>query len=269
MRSGSAIPAYTPDGAADPPPSTSGDGGVRLSLAYAGAPPFPVPAPVLQAQLQTPWHSFLPPHAGTVRWHVARGVKRTLDVVLALAGLVLLAPVMLVLAIIVKATSPGPVFFEWRVLGRHARPFRGWKFRTMVNNAAELKSDILAFNEMSGPAFKMRNDPRVTRSGRWMRRYSLDELPQLWSVLKGDMSLVGPRPPGPDEFVHFDEEQRGKLAVTPGITCTWQVSGRSDIRDFDEWMRMDLEYIRNWSLGLDLRILARTLPAVIRGRGAY
>ncbi|HSJ23508.1 MAG TPA: sugar transferase [Longimicrobiales bacterium] len=231
--------------------------------------PFPVPAAVLEARSSTPWDAFLPAHAGGWGWTLGRAVKRGLDIVLAVAGLVLLAPLFIVLALVVKLSSPGPIFYEWRVLGRHARPFRGWKFRTMVVNADELKGEILAHNEMTGPAFKMRNDPRVTRAGRWMRKYSLDELPQLWSVLKGDMSLVGPRPPGPHEFVHFADWQRGKLAVTPGITCIWQVSGRSEIRDFDEWMRLDLEYIRNWSLRLDLAILARTLPAVFRGRGAY
>jgi lipopolysaccharide/colanic/teichoic acid biosynthesis glycosyltransferase len=196
-------------------------------------------------------------------------VKRLGDVVLSVAGLLVLAPLLIVLAALVAATSKGPVFYEWRVLGRHARPFRGYKFRTMVENADELKPAMLASNEMTGPAFKMRNDPRVTAVGRWMRKFSLDELPQLWSVLKGDMSLVGPRPPGPHEFVHFEPWQRGKLAVTPGITCLWQVSGRSEITEFDEWMRLDLHYIRQWSLGLDAKILLRTLPAVLRGHGAY
>lgn len=231
--------------------------------------PFPVPPAVLDARSTTPWDMFLPAYAGSWQWSLGQAVKRGLDIVLAFAGLVLLSPVLIALAVVVKLSSPGPILYEWRVLGRYARPFRGWKFRTMVVNADELKDEILAHNEMTGPAFKMRNDPRVTRAGRWMRKYSLDELPQLWSVLKGDMSLVGPRPPGPHEFVHFADWQRGKLAVTPGITCIWQVSGRSEIRDFDEWMRLDLEYIRNWSLWLDLEILARTLPAVFRGRGAY
>jgi lipopolysaccharide/colanic/teichoic acid biosynthesis glycosyltransferase len=231
--------------------------------------PFPVPAEIVRAQQETDWAAFLPPAAGSWRWKACMAIKRGQDVVLSATALIVLSPLLLLLAVLVKATSQGPIFYEWHVLGRHARPFRGYKFRTMVRNADALKLNILAHNEMSGPAFKMRNDPRVTRVGRWMRRYSLDELPQLWSVLKGDMSLVGPRPPGPHEFVHFAPWQRGKLAVTPGITCTWQVSGRSDIRDFDEWMRLDQQYIRSWSLWLDLTILARTLPAVLRGRGAY
>jgi lipopolysaccharide/colanic/teichoic acid biosynthesis glycosyltransferase len=231
--------------------------------------PFPVPAVVQQARRDTNWDAFLPARAGTLSWHAARLLKRGADIVLSLGALIVLSPLLLLLAVLVKATSPGPVFYEWRVLGRHARPFRGYKFRTMVCNADALKDSIMAHNEMSGPAFKMRNDPRVTPVGRWLRKYSLDELPQLWSVLRGDMSLVGPRPPGPHEFVHFAPWQRGKLAVTPGITCIWQVSGRSEIRDFDEWMRLDLQYIQDWSLWLDLKILLRTLPAVLRGHGAY
>lgn len=240
-----------------------GDGPVADRL------PFAVPREVLRAQQEVDWAAFLPPHAGSPAWLAGRLVKRAIDVVVAAAGLIALAPLFLLLALLVKASSPGPVFYEWRVLGRHARPFRGYKFRTMVQDADTMKPAMAGHNEMTGPAFKMRNDPRVTPVGRWLRRYSLDELPQLWSVLKGDMSLVGPRPPGPHEFVHYRPWQRGKLAVTPGITCTWQVNGRADITDFDEWMRLDLQYIREWSLWLDLKLLARTLPAVIRGRGAY
>jgi lipopolysaccharide/colanic/teichoic acid biosynthesis glycosyltransferase len=235
----------------------------------AGDLPFPVPAAVLRAQSEVDWTSFLPPSAGTAQWRAAYAVKRGLDVVLSLSGLVVLSPLLLLLAGLVAATSKGPILYEWRVLGRHARPFRGYKFRTMVENADELKQQFAGHNEMTGPVFKMRNDPRVTPVGRWMRKFSLDELPQLWSVLRGDMSLVGPRPPGPHEFEGYAPWQRGKLAVTPGITCLWQVSGRSEITDFDEWMRLDLQYIREWSLWLDAKILLRTLPAVLRGHGAY
>ncbi|MBX6366168.1 MAG: sugar transferase [Gemmatimonadetes bacterium] len=198
-----------------------------------------------------------------------QAVKRTIDVALSAVGLVVLAPLLLVIAALVRASSPGPILYEWRVLGRRGRPFIGYKFRTMVADADALKRTIQHRNEMTGPVFKMRDDPRVTRVGRVLRKYSLDELPQLWSVLKGDMSLVGPRPPSAEEFVQFEPWQRGKLAVTPGITCLWQVSGRSNIRDFDEWMRLDRRYVQEWSLWLDLRILARTVPAVIRGDGAY
>jgi lipopolysaccharide/colanic/teichoic acid biosynthesis glycosyltransferase len=231
--------------------------------------PFPVPAEVECAGRETDWASFLPPRARRQRWRVEQAVKRGLDIVLATVGLVVLSPLLLAIALVVRLTSPGPILYEWRVLGRHARPFRGFKFRTMVADADALKAQMLAFNEMSGPVFKMRNDPRVTRVGRFLRRYSLDELPQLYSVLKGDMSLVGPRPPSPQEFVRFTPEQRGKLAVTPGITCLWQVNGRSEIRSFDDWASLDRAYIQRWSLGLDLRILLRTIPVVLRGHGAY
>jgi lipopolysaccharide/colanic/teichoic acid biosynthesis glycosyltransferase len=137
----------------------------------------------------------------------------------------------------------------------------------MVKNADDLKAALAAANEMTGPVFKVTHDPRVTQTGSWMRRYSLDELPQLYSVLKGDMSLVGPRPPLASEYARFTSFQRQKLAVKPGITCLWQVSGRNRVRDFDEWVRLDLEYIRTWSLGLDCRILLRTVGEVFRGSG--
>jgi lipopolysaccharide/colanic/teichoic acid biosynthesis glycosyltransferase len=215
------------------------------------------------------WDSFLPDRATTLRWRVAQVVKRGADIVLSFVGLIVLSPLLLLLAAAVRLTSKGPVLYEWRVLGKHAQPFLGYKFRTMVENADELKEAILAANEMTGPVFKMRNDPRITPIGRWMRKYSLDELPQLWSVLKGDMSLVGPRPPFAYEFAHYDPWQRGKLAVTPGITCIWQVNGRSEISDFEQWMELDRTYIQEWSLWLDLKLLARTVPVVLSGHGAY
>jgi lipopolysaccharide/colanic/teichoic acid biosynthesis glycosyltransferase len=139
----------------------------------------------------------------------------------------------------------------------------------MVVDADSRKAEYMQQNEMNGPVFKLRNDPRVTRPGRWLRRYSIDELPQLWSVVRGDMSLVGPRAPGPEEFARFERWQCGKLAVKPGITCIWQVSGRSEISDFDTWARLDLDYIESWNLALDLVLLLRTIPAVISARGAY
>lgn len=196
------------------------------------------------------------------------GVKRVLDVVIAGTALVVLSPALAGIALLVKTTSPGPVFYRWRVVGKGGRPFTGYKFRTMVVNADALKARLLAANEMSGPVFKMRRDPRITPVGRILRKFSFDELPQLWSVLKGDMSLVGPRPPLQTEYAQFTEYQKQKLAVTPGITCFWQISGRNDIRDFDEWVRLDLEYIRSWSLALDLKILLKTIPAVLAQRGA-
>lgn len=231
--------------------------------------PFEVPEQIRRIQAQTDWAAALPAHAGTWRWEVQQVIKRAADVVLAAGGLVVLAPLLAVIALLVRMTSPGPVLYEWRVLGRHARPFTGYKFRTMVAEADALKAHFMAHNEMSGVVFKMRDDPRVTRLGRWLRKYSIDELPQLWSVLKGDMSLVGPRPPAPEEFVQFEPWQRLKLSVTPGITCLWQVSGRSEIRELATWVRLDLQYIRTWSLWQDVKILFRTVPAVLRARGAY
>jgi exopolysaccharide biosynthesis polyprenyl glycosylphosphotransferase len=196
--------------------------------------------------------------------------KRLLDLVTSAVTLVLLSPLFLVTAILVKLTSPdGAVFYPWKVLGRNGRPFVGYKFRTMVPNADELKKQLLEQNEMQGPVFKMQNDPRVTPLGRFLRKYSLDELPQLYSVLKGDMSLVGPRPPAKDEADQFQFWQRRKLSVTPGITCLWQVNGRSNIKSFEEWARLDLQYISKASLWLDLAILMKTVPVVIFGRGAH
>ncbi|HEX6558509.1 MAG TPA: sugar transferase [Longimicrobiales bacterium] len=215
------------------------------------------------------WNSFLPARADSFSWNVQRVVKRVLDVAVSLTLLIALSPLFLLVAALVKLTSAGPVFYEFRVLGRNARRFVAYKFRTMCVNADELKPSLMRRNEMRGPAFKMRNDPRVTPLGRWLRKFSVDELPQLWSVLVGDMSLVGPRPPFAEEFVQYKSWQWGRLAVTPGITCIWQVTGRSDIRDFDQWAALDAEYVKNWSLWLDLKILLMTVPAVLRGKGAY
>jgi exopolysaccharide biosynthesis polyprenyl glycosylphosphotransferase len=196
--------------------------------------------------------------------------KRLLDIFVSAFLLVLLSPLFLVIAILVKLSPPqGPVFYPWEVLGRNRRPFVGYKFRTMVPDADKLKMLLLKHNEMQGPVFKMRNDPRVTPLGRCLRKHSLDELPQLYSVLKGDMSLVGPRPPGKEEAELFEFWQHRKLSVTPGITCLWQVNGRSNIKSFDEWARLDLQYISSASLWLDFMILLKTVPAVMHGRGAH
>jgi lipopolysaccharide/colanic/teichoic acid biosynthesis glycosyltransferase len=197
-----------------------------------------------------------------------RGAKRLLDIAVASVGLVSAGAVLVCIGLGVRLTSPGPALYHWRVVGQGGRPFTGYKFRTMVANADALKPGLLAENEMSGPVFKMRHDPRITPFGRFLRRYSLDELPQLWSVLRGDMSLVGPRPPLQCEYAHFSELQKRKLAVRPGLTCLWQISGRNDIHDFEEWVRLDLEYIQYWTLWLDLKILLQTVPAVFRARGA-
>jgi exopolysaccharide biosynthesis polyprenyl glycosylphosphotransferase len=199
---------------------------------------------------------------------VALAAKRTLDVVLSAALLVLFSPLLCVVALAVRLSGEGPIFYRWRVVGQGGRPFTGYKFRTMVADADALKLRLQPMNEMSGPVFKIHGDPRVTPVGRYLRRCSLDELPQLWCVLKGDMSLVGPRPPLQSEYAHFTDWQRQKLLVKPGITCLWQVRGRNRISDFDEWVRLDLEYIERWSLWLDLKILLLTVPAVFLTRGA-
>lgn len=201
-----------------------------------------------------------PPH-----WQLA--IKRLMDVVGSGVLLVLLSPVLLVIALAIKLSSPGPVLYRWNVVGQGGRPFHGYKFRTMVVNADALKPTLLEQNEMQGPVFKIQSDPRITSVGRVLRKFSLDELPQLWSVFKGDMSLVGPRPPLQSEYAQFTEFQKQKLAMKPGITCSWQISGRNNIRDFDEWVQLDLEYIQTWSLWLDLKILLGTIPAVLRGTG--
>ncbi len=173
------------------------------------------------------------------------------------------------IAIAIKVSSRGPVFFKQQRSGQNGRPFMLYKFRTMVSNAEQYKHELAAMNEMSGPVFKVTNDPRVTRVGKWLRKYSLDELPQLWNVLRGDMSLVGPRPLPVDEVKRFsDLAHRRRLSVKPGLTCLWQIGGRNQIFDFKEWVRLDLEYIDNWSLWLDVKILLLTIPAVIRGTGA-
>lgn len=232
-------------------------------------PPYPVERCVLELIQEYDWASVLPQRASGWRWRLAQRVKRGFDVVMGVLAILLLSPVFLVAALAVWLTSPGPVLYPWLVLGERGRPFVGYKFRTMVRNADDLKPTLLHHNEMSGPVFKMRNDPRITRVGRWLRKFSIDELPQLWSVVKGDMSLVGPRPCSAAEFERFEPWQRAKLAVVPGITCSWQVAGRNEINDFKEWARLDLEYIRTWSLRQDLSILLRTIPAVLKGHGAY
>jgi exopolysaccharide biosynthesis polyprenyl glycosylphosphotransferase len=195
-------------------------------------------------------------------------VKRMIDVTASLAGLFLSSPLLLYLAVMVKLESPGPLFFRQERVGKNGKRFQCYKIRSMVANAEELKERFAHLNEADGAAFKIRDDPRITRVGKFVRRTSLDELPQLFNVLRGEMSLVGPRPQLPSEVARYTREQRVRLLVKPGITCLWQVSGRNDV-DFEEWMRLDREYALRRSLRLDLWILLRTLPAVIARKGAY
>jgi exopolysaccharide biosynthesis polyprenyl glycosylphosphotransferase len=196
-------------------------------------------------------------------------LKRLIDVVVSAMALLVLSPVMLAIAISIKIATPRlPVFYQWHVVGYRGRRFTGYKFTTMVKDADQRKEGLAALNEMSGPVFKIRNDPRVTPLGRFLRKYSLNELPQLWSVLVGDMSLVGPRPAGPHELVRYAAWHKRKLSVRPGITCFWQVRGRNEISNFDDWVRMDLEYIEKRSLLTDMSILVQTVSVVVRGTGS-
>ncbi len=192
--------------------------------------------------------------------------KRAIDVALALTGLVLLSPLLLIVAVVIRLRDGAPVLFLQERVGLHGRPFRVVKFRTMVPDAEERLAELEALNEISGPAFKVTDDPRLTRTGGWLRRTSIDELPQLWNVLRGEMSLVGPRPPLPSEVQDYDIWHRRRLSMQPGITGLWQVAARREA-DFDRWVRLDLDYIDRWSLWLDVKIILRTIPAVFTGEG--
>src|SRR4029453_17724325 len=197
-----------------------------------------------------------------------RGGKRVLDVALALLLAPLALPVMLVAAVAIKLDSPGPVFHRAIRVGRGGRKFTFLKLRSMQQDAEELRGLLLHLNEAQGPAFKLTNDPRVTRVGRILRKTSLDELPQLIPVVQGHMSLVGPRPPFPGEVERYEPWMLRRLSVRPGLTCLWQIRGRSDL-SFEEWMRLHIEYVERYSLALDLQILVLTIPAVLSARGAY
>ena len=195
--------------------------------------------------------------------------KQIVDFAGAFALLVMFSLPLLAVAMTIRMTSRGPILFRQQRAGLNGRPFTMFKFRTMVTNAEQLKQELQALNEMSGPVFKLTNDPRITPIGRWLRKFSIDEFPQLFNVLRGDMSLVGPRPLPVDEVARFDDlSHRRRLSVRPGLTCLWQVSGRNDVKDFRDWVRLDLEYIDNWSLWLDIKILLRTIPVVLLGSGA-
>lgn len=196
-------------------------------------------------------------------------IKRLIDICASAVGLVCLSPLLVVTSIAIRMESKGPVFFRQKRVGLNGRIFTLIKFRSMVDNAEELLAGLKAYNEMTGPVFKMKDDPRITRVGKFIRRYSIDELPQLINVLFGDMSLVGPRPPLPDEVTAYLRKQRRRLSMRPGLTCTWQVSGRNEILDFEKWAALDLEYIDNWSLVNDIVLLVKTIPVVLRGTGAH
>lgn len=206
---------------------------------------------------------FAPVHHGKLDL----AVKRAIDIVGAAAGVLISAPILALAALAIRLDSKGPILFRQSRCGRNGRRFEMLKLRTMVVDAEEQKASLAQQNEMSGPVFKIRHDPRITPVGRWLRKWSIDELPQLWNVLRGEMSLVGPRPPTPDEVLQYQGTDRRRLSMRPGLTCLWQISGRNDV-SFEQWMRLDLDYIDHWSLASDLRIILATVPAVFFGRGA-
>lgn len=200
--------------------------------------------------------------------HWTLGLKRVFDVLASLMLLILFSPFFLIISILIKLTSPGPVFFKQKRIGLNGRLFSLYKFRSMFLGAEKGLDTLQERNEMRGPVFKIKNDPRITPIGKFLRRFSLDELPQLWNVLRGDMSLVGPRPPIPGEVSLYERRDRRRLSMRPGLTCIWQVSGRNQISDFESWVRLDLEYIDNWSFGRDMMLLLRTIPTVLKGTGS-
>lgn len=216
-----------------------------------------------------PVRQFLLPGEGLLgapSWQ--RAVKRLIDLAVTVVAIALISPVLATVALLVWLSSPGPVFFAQDRVGCDGRRFRFLKFRTMYRDAESRRQELIDLNEVDGPVFKIRRDPRITPIGRMLRKLSLDELPQLFHVLSGRMSIVGPRPPLPEEVARYGTWESQRLLVKPGLTCIWQVSGRSDL-DFGTWVAMDVDYIRRWSLLLDLKLMAHTIPAVLSGRGAY
>ena len=191
-------------------------------------------------------------------------IKRIFDILACIFALIILSPLFLIISTLIKATSKGPIFFSQVRVGLNGRKFKMLKFRSMVTNAEMLKSALEKFNEQSGPVFKIKNDPRITSIGRFIRKYSIDELPQLFNIINGDMSIVGPRPPLPTEVAKYKAWHAKRLTVLPGLTCKWQVSGRNNIQ-FDEWMRLDCQYIDEWSFWLDIKLILQTNPVVLFG----
>ena len=194
--------------------------------------------------------------------------KRTIDIIGAGLGLILLSPIIAVVACAVKVTSKGPVFFSQKRVGKNGELFEMYKFRSMVVNAEELKENLEEQNEMSGPMFKIKDDPRITKVGKFIRKTSIDELPQLWNVLKGDMSLVGPRPSLPKEVEQFDNWMFKRLSVRPGLTCYWQVSGRNNI-DFEDWMKLDVKYVEERNLWIDIKLIFKTVFVLFGDKNAH
>ena len=195
-------------------------------------------------------------------------IKRCMDIVGSIVGLIIMGVAFVIFAPMIKMQSPGPIFFSQERVGRNGRKFKIYKFRSMYLDAEARKAELMQQNEMEGLMFKMENDPRVFPVGKFMRKYSIDELPQFWNILKGEMSLVGTRPPTVDEFVQYEAHHRARLGIKPGLTGMWQVSGRSDIRDFEEVVQLDTQYISEWNLSLDMKILIKTIQVVLLGRGA-
>ena len=195
-------------------------------------------------------------------------LKRGMDIIGSLVGLVFTAVLTIIVGPLIFLESPGPVFFSQVRIGKNGRRFKIYKFRSMYVDAEKRKEELMEHNEMCGHMFKMANDPRVTKVGEFIRKTSIDEFPQFYNVLKGDMSLVGTRPPTEDEFLHYTNEQKRRLSLKPGITGLWQVSGRSDITDFDEVVKLDLQYIDHWSIWQDIKIVGKTVVMVLRGSGA-
>ncbi|OGQ91978.1 MAG: hypothetical protein A2289_19645 [Deltaproteobacteria bacterium RIFOXYA12_FULL_58_15] len=233
--------------------------------------PFAVPLSTLDYERATPFPSPAPDdfvHYVTVRSKPTQhAIKRLIDIFASTCALVIMSPLLVGLAAAIKLNTAGPVLFRQRRVGLHGYSFNMLKFRSMVANAEVLQAQLSSANEQAGPVFKMRNDPRMTRVGRFIRKYSIDELPQLINILRGDMTIVGPRPALPAEVEQYSAWQRRRLSMRPGLTCFWQVGGRNEV-SFDEWMQLDLKYIDNWNLAIDARLIVMTVPAVLWGSGA-